>query len=98
VMALGPAGTVVGVPGVAVVGLPLEQPELLKVLQVTSGLGIRLEFLRNTVPPLVPEQLLVDGAKVSWWIGERSMLGVRGDGGREEQHEDCEVGEPRRGE
>jgi hypothetical protein len=49
-MALGPAGTV---GGATVVGLPLEQLEL----QVTRGLGIRLEFLRHK--QLVPVQVLV---------------------------------------
>jgi hypothetical protein len=62
-MALGPAGNV-GVGGAGAVGLPLEQLELLNVLQVTSGLlGIRLEFLRHR--QLVAVQLLVleDGAQ-----------------------------------
>jgi hypothetical protein len=61
-MALGPAGKV-GVGGAGAVGLPLEQLELLNVLQVTSGLGIRLEFLRHR--QLVAEQPLVleDGAQ-----------------------------------
>jgi hypothetical protein len=48
---------------------------------VISGLGIRFEFLLNTLALVVVGLL---GAKVSWWMGERSMQGVSGDGGREE--------------
>lgn len=100
VMALGPAGVL----GVVVVGLLPGQLELLNVLHVISGLGILFEFLelrRNTEegeegvvvgPPATVQLVLVPvvgvDPKVSWWIGERSMHGVRGEGGREEPHDD----------
>lgn len=98
-IAFGPAGVVVGVLGVGAVGLLPEHPGMLKALQVTRGLGIRLALLWGTVLLVMMMLLALVTVNVSWWIGERSIFGVRGEGGREEQHEeDWEVGESRRGE